>query len=65
MARKNGEKTQNQNPGKSMAKPCGPSSDSQALKTRSMDEILGIEALDFGLGSVLTPKSSIQNLQQQ
>lgn len=32
-----------------------------------MEEILGIEALDFGLdiGEVLTPKSLVQQLQQQ
>ena len=46
-------------------KPQDPSSDSKAMKTTMMDEVLGIKALDFGLGNVLTPKSSIQNLQQQ
>lgn len=45
----------------------GPRSDSQALRTRSIDEIFGVEALDFGLGigKILTPKSSIQQLQHQ
>lgn len=42
-------------------------SESQALRTRSMDAILGVEALDFGLGigEILTPKSFIQHLKQQ
>lgn len=45
----------------------GSMSDSQALRTRSMDEILAVEALDFGLGigDVLTPNSSILDLRQQ
>ncbi|KMT19749.1 hypothetical protein BVRB_1g008040 [Beta vulgaris subsp. vulgaris] len=59
MARKTGDS------GKKVVKPTGPTSDSQALKTRSIDEVMGIEALDFGLGDVLTPKSSIRSLQQQ
>ena len=47
-------------------KPRGPS-ESQVLKTRSMDELIGIEALQFGdgIGEVFTPKTSIQQLQQQ
>ena len=67
MARKTNEKNQSstQNKGKMKAK--GPSSDSQALRTKSMDEIMGIEALDFGLGigEILTPKASLQHLKNQ
>lgn len=43
----------------------GPTSDSEALRTRSMDEIMGIEAIDFGLGDLLTPKPSLNHLRQQ
>ena len=50
---------------KKVTKPKGPSSDSQALKTRSIDEVMGIEALDSVLGEVLTPKSLICRFQQQ
>ena len=28
-------------------RPRGPSSDSQVLKTRSIDEVMGVEAIDF------------------
>lgn len=46
--------------GKIAKKPRG-LSDSQALKVRSMDELIGIEAIQFGagLGEVLTQKTSI------
>ena len=49
-------------------------SSSQAKKTRKMDEILGVQALDFAssdedevmnLGQHLSPKSSLMHLQQQ
>ena len=49
-------------------KPRGPSSDSQAKKTRSIEEVMRIEALEFGsfeLGVVLTPKESLVQLRQQ
>ena len=61
MARKAAGKSQGGAQGKQKEKEKGPLSDSQALRTRSIDEILGIEAIDFGLdvGDVLTPKNSI------
>lgn len=67
MARKTNEKNQSSNQNKGNMKVKGPSSDSQALRTKSMDEIMGIEALDFGLGigEILTPKASLQHLQNQ
>lgn len=45
----------------------GSTSDSQALRTKFMDETIEIEAMDFGLGigKILTPKSLFQYLQQQ
>ena len=66
MARKSSGKSQSSHHGKDNEKLRGPNSDSLALKTRSMDEVLGIEAIDFGLGikDVMTPKLSIQQLQQ-
>lgn len=67
MARKTSGKAQGGNAGKQKEKAKGPMSDSQALRTRSMDEILGIEEIDFGLGigEVHTPKSSIQLMKQR
>ncbi|XP_056697530.1 uncharacterized protein [Spinacia oleracea] len=64
MARKSGSKNQGNNHGNGKSKPRGPSSDSQALKTRSLEEVLGVEAIDFGIeNEVLTPKSSLHQLQ--
>ena len=67
MARKAAGKYQGSDQSKQKEKAKGPVSDSQALRTKSMDEIMGIEAIDFGLGvgDVLTPKASIQELQQR
>lgn len=48
--------------------PRGPSSDSQAKKTRSIEEVMGIEALEFGdfeVGEILTPNESLVQLRQQ
>ncbi|XP_056691517.1 uncharacterized mitochondrial protein AtMg00310-like [Spinacia oleracea] len=56
MARKNGSKTQGKTKGNGNGKARGLSSDSQALKTRSKDEVLGVEAIDFELeNEVFTP----------
>ena len=64
MARKTGSKAQGNRHGNGNGRPRGPSSDSQALKTRSMDEVLGVEALDFGIeNEVFTPKSGLRHLQ--
>lgn len=67
VARKARDKSHNDSSGNKKGKLQGPTSDCQALKTKSMDEILGVEALNFGLaiGDVLTPKSSFQQLQQR
>ena len=67
MARENGGKTQGKVSEILKEKSKGPSSDSQALRTKSMEEIMGIEASDFGLGvgDVLTPKTSVDTLKQQ
>lgn len=67
IARKEVKKSQGKNGEKKIKKNKGPYLDSQALRTRSMDKIQGIEALDFGLrvGEVLSPTSSLQQLQQQ
>ncbi|XP_021861971.2 uncharacterized protein [Spinacia oleracea] len=66
MARKTSAKSQVNKHGNGTGKPRGPSSDSQALKTRSLDEVLGVEAINFGLeNEVLTPKSSLKQLQVQ
>lgn len=49
-------------PAKIAIKPRGPTSDSKAKKTRSIEEVMGIEALEFGnfeVGEVLTPRESI------
>lgn len=56
-ARKTAGKSQVGNQGKKKEKAKGPESDSQALRTRSMDEILGLEVLDFrlGIGEILAP----------
>lgn len=60
MARKSDEKTQASSNGDKQ-KARGPSSESQALRTSSLDEIMGVEALDFGFGvvEILTSKYSI------
>ena len=64
MARKSGSKNQGNKHGNGKSKPRGPSSDSQALRTRSLEEVLGVEAIDFGIeNEVLTPKSSLHQLQ--
>lgn len=67
MARKTGGKGQgskHNSHGNVTTKPRGPSSDSQALRTRPIEELLGVEALDFGMeNEILTPKSSVQHLQ--
>ncbi|XP_056698601.1 uncharacterized protein [Spinacia oleracea] len=64
MARKSGSKSQSSKHGNEKGKPRGPSSDSQALKTRSIEEVMGVEALDFGLeNEIFTPKSGLQHLQ--
>ncbi|XP_021857550.2 uncharacterized protein [Spinacia oleracea] len=64
MARKSGSKSQSSKHGNGKGKPRGPSSDSQALKTRSIEEVLGVEALDFGVeNEIFTPKSGLQHLQ--
>ncbi|XP_056695788.1 uncharacterized protein [Spinacia oleracea] len=64
MARKSGLKNQGNKHGNGKSKPRGPSSDSQALKIRSLEEVLGVEEIDFGIeNEVLTPKSSLQHLQ--
>ena len=54
-------KSQGSEHGKQKEKARGPSSESQALHIRSLDEIMGIEALNFGvgIGEVLTPRSEI------
>lgn len=56
MTRKAGGKSQGANDRKHTTKAKGRMSESQALRTRSMDEILGVEALDFrlGIGEILT-----------
>lgn len=59
MARKYGDRRKS-------ARPRGPNSESQALKTRSMDEIMGLEPLNLNFHEeILTPKSSLQDLKQQ
>ncbi|XP_056698461.1 uncharacterized protein [Spinacia oleracea] len=64
MARKTGAKNQGSKHGNGTSKQRGPSSDSQALRTRSMDELLTVEALDFGIeNEVFTPKSGLHHLQ--
>lgn len=64
MAKKTGGKLRSNNHGNSKKKPRGPSSDSQSLRTRPIDEVLGVEALDFGLeNEILTPKSGLKHLQ--
>ena len=67
MTSKSNEKIQSSNQSNGKVKARGPSLDSQALRTKSMDEIMGIETLDLGLviGEILTPKASIQHLQNQ
>lgn len=61
MTKKIGEAT------KKIEKAKGPSLDSKALKTQLIDDVMGVEAIDFGLGigEVLTSTSSLKNLQQQ
>ena len=50
--------------GNAKQKPRGPSSDSQALRTRSIEEVLGVEALDLTIeNEILTPKSGLKHLQ--
>ncbi|XP_021836936.1 uncharacterized protein [Spinacia oleracea] len=64
MARKSGSKNQGNKHGNGKSKPRGPSFDSQALITRSLEEVLGVEAIDFGIeNEVLTPKLSLHQLQ--
>lgn len=49
-------------------KPIGPTLDSQAKKTQSINEIMVIEALefsDFEVGEILTPQESIIQLKHQ
>lgn len=48
--------------GENAKKPRGPS-DSQVHKTCSVDDLIGIEVLQFGngIGEILTPKASIQS----
>ena len=67
MARKSGGKLQSSNNEKKKEKLCGSNSDSVALTTHLLEVVLGIEAIDFGLGigDVITPKSSILQLRQQ
>lgn len=67
MAKKIGDKSHGNKQGNGKNKCCGPiSSYSQARKTRSIDEILGVHALDFVFeNEILTPKSSLQELKVQ
>lgn len=69
MVRKVAGKPQGGSQGRPKEKSKGPSSDSQAhaLRIRSMDELLGIELLDFllGVGDILAPRASIHALKQQ
>ena len=66
MAKKTGDKSQGNKQGNGKNKHHGSISDSQARKIRSIDEILGMKALDFGFESeILTPKSSLQHLKIQ
>lgn len=53
--------------GKEAEKLKGPTSDSHAFKTRFIDVVMGVEAIDFGfgIGEVMMPTSSLKNLQQQ
>ena len=64
MARKSGGKSQVSKHGNAKQKPRGPLSDSQALKTRSIEEVLGVEAQDLTIeNEILTPKYGLQHLQ--
>ena len=67
MARLTTKKARGGNAGNQKEKEKGPLLYSQALRTRSMDEILRVDAIDFGLGigEVHTPKSSFQQLKQR
>ena len=67
MARKASGKSQGGKDVKQIMKPKVSVLESQALRTCSMDELLGVEALDFGLGigEILTPKTYVQHLKQQ
>ena len=58
-------KSQGSEHGKQKQKARGPSSESQALHTQSLDGIMGIEALNFGvgIGEVLTPRASVMEIQ--
>lgn len=60
MARKTGAKSQGKNYGDGRSKARGPNSNSQALRTRSINEIMGVEPLDFRIeNEILTPKTSL------
>lgn len=64
MARKSGSKNQGNKNENGKSKPRGPSSDSQALRTCSINEVLGVKAIGFGIeNEVFTPKAGLQHLQ--
>lgn len=67
IARKTSEKSPSNSHGNRKEKFHGPSFDFQAPRTKSMDEVMGIEALEFGLGigEIVMPKLSILQLQKQ
>ena len=67
MARNASGNKQGSKNGRDKERTRGPTSNSQALRTRSMEDILCIEALDFGLGigQSMTPQSSLNEIRVQ